>query len=80
MELYAICVNAQAKNTGNGRYDIYTNISSKLLLTFPTNQDYPCVSGAVLLKLDSSANLKITTWCNTQYTMLFAMCSIIKLK
>ena len=77
---YLICVNAQATNTGNGRYDIYTNITHTLSLSFPTNQDHPCISGAVLLKLDSSVNLIILSWCDTQYTMLFGMCSIIKLK
>ena len=77
---YLICVNAQAIGTKSGRYDIYTSISNRLLLTFPNDQDHPCVSGAALLKLDSSTKLEITTWCSVQYTISGGSCSIIKLK
>ena len=82
--LYMVNVTGQISGTsGTGRYDFYVNTSAHpdvvAEVTFPTSQQYPCISATGVVQASAGDVIKWYTWCNPGYTVSYRAMQITKL-
>lgn len=82
--LYMVNITGQISGTsGTGRYDLYVNASAHPAViaevTFPTSQNYPCVSATGVVQASAGDVIRWYTWCNPGYTVSYRAMQITKL-